>query len=848
LTHVRRALQRIAGAMTDPRRHDCEALLASADWVRALARQLLADAQAAEDLAQDALAAALVRPPPLDRPLRGWLAGVVRNLVRQGKRDAGNRRARECEVARAEAQDSAELLERLDSHRAVVEAVARLDEPYRAAILMRYFEGLTPSAIARRTGTPVRTVHTRLQRALARLRSELDRASGGDRRAWLLALIPYARGPGGWPAAATGALLMETKVKLVVAALAAVGVCSTLVLWKSAASAGPPPPVGVEGLLASERPRAPEAADALVDAPADAERRELKKPTAADAVASAPAAAPKLVGRVLDVERAPVAGIRVRYSAREHGGNVEALTDAAGAFALDRPEHGGTLDVASPGWTSLLRTAFQDAPGERELVLVVARSVTLAGRVADEHGRAIETASVAVPLPFGFRARFDAILDGASTIERSATSGPDGRFELADVPVVPGVELVTTRAGFLEDRRALPAFDELALEIVLCRAEQGPERLLGIVLDPAGEPVEGAWVGVGDSTTRSEAGGSFALELGSAAEDAPPVRILRAVKQGYLPAELWLAPGDAWPAPLVLALGPPPLTLAGRVVDSFGEPVPGAEVWTEDEEHFGYIPLGDGETSVRVGASIEGILRGDPWTHRARADAAGRFALTGLLARDYVLRAFDRTSLALATETVASGARDVELRMPEEELHALVAGRVTSLAGEPLSGLDVVLERSPLGGGPANLLASRAVRTDAEGRFAFEHVSRRVNAIQAQGPELGLGGFRRLLAPSDDLAHLELAVPLRVHVQIDAGESEAIERAALLDEHGAKLTLSVDHGEHAYAMDEITLEHGRSEAFSVSELATTLVLYAKNTELRRLPVTLRRGELNTLRL
>src|SRR6185503_7080657 len=123
--------------MSGSPRHDCAALLAHADWVRGLARHLVADAHAADDLAQDALAAALVHPPPDDRPLRGWLAGVLRNLVRQEQREAGNRRAREEVSVRAEVEDSsAELLERLDSHRALVEAVARLDEPYRAAILM----------------------------------------------------------------------------------------------------------------------------------------------------------------------------------------------------------------------------------------------------------------------------------------------------------------------------------------------------------------------------------------------------------------------------------------------------------------------------------------------------------------------------------------------------------------------------------------------------------------------------------------------------------------------------------------------------------------------------------------
>ena len=61
---------------------DALALLAEADWVHRLARSLLQDAHLAADAAQDALVAAIQRPPEfaLDRRrLRSWLARVVRN-------------------------------------------------------------------------------------------------------------------------------------------------------------------------------------------------------------------------------------------------------------------------------------------------------------------------------------------------------------------------------------------------------------------------------------------------------------------------------------------------------------------------------------------------------------------------------------------------------------------------------------------------------------------------------------------------------------------------------------------------------------------------------------------------
>ena len=825
-------------------------MLAHADWVRALARHLTADAHAADDLAQDALAAALVRPPGDERPLRGWLAAVLRNLVRQSRRETGNRIAREQTAARAEAGDSSsELLERLESHRAVVEAVARLDEPYRGAILLRYFEGLAPAAIAARTGTPLRTVHTRLQRALARLRADLDRAHGGDRRAWLLALIPYARGSGGGTLAALGAFVMETKLKLGVAALALLGVFTTFALWKSdasEASARPESAAETPALVAPE-PHA-DAGERAEVAPA----REARAPEAPPALAtSTPPSAPvpRLTGRVLDVERAPVAGIRVRYRASQGEARAgwEAESDASGAFALERPDVGGALEVASPGWTSLFRPTFAGAPPARELVLVVARSVTLAGRVLDEEGRGIESARVGVPLPFRMRARFDAILDGASTVERETHTDADGRFELGEAPLIDDVELVSEHSAFLADRRALPGYDELALEIVLHRAQAEPERLVGRVVDPDGEPVAGAWVGLGDACERSGTQGEFALDIAPAAAREGTSDTLRALKSGYLPAELTRARGEPWPAPLVLELGPPPLTIRGRVVDARGEPVSGAEVWTDEETHFGYVPLGDGETSVRAGATVEGLLRDDPWVRRVRANAAGRFELRGLQERDYRLHALDLAHLALATTRAPAGTLDVELRLPDEERHARIGGRVTNLAGEPLAGIRVVLERLALSPGPADQLESLATETDAEGRFRFQDVSRSVHAVRATGAELGLGGFVRRLAADDDLEHLELAVPLRVHVRIEAAPDADFDHVALLDAQGEKLTLSVDHGEHSYAMQDMDLDHGRSEAFSVSELATTLVLYAKGAELRRVPVTLARDGLNTLR-
>jgi len=65
-----------------------ETLLEHANWLRRLARSLVGDAQRAEDLSQETWLRALENPPDGDRPLRGWLATVMRNVLRQERRGA----------------------------------------------------------------------------------------------------------------------------------------------------------------------------------------------------------------------------------------------------------------------------------------------------------------------------------------------------------------------------------------------------------------------------------------------------------------------------------------------------------------------------------------------------------------------------------------------------------------------------------------------------------------------------------------------------------------------------------------------------------------------------------------
>ncbi|MBL8896234.1 MAG: RNA polymerase sigma factor [Planctomycetes bacterium] len=203
-------------------------IAAQREFLRRLARALLRDEHAAEDVAQDALLHALEAGPTALRSPRAWLARVVRRRSGRWKRREAQRAEREARAARPESIEERSDRELL-LQQEVLEAVRALEPIYRSAIFLRYFEERTPPEIASALALPLATVKTRLQRGLARLREDLDRRHGGDRRAWLAPLatlgVPSAMGVPSLVGVELGSalLLLMKKFALAVAVLLAVG-------------------------------------------------------------------------------------------------------------------------------------------------------------------------------------------------------------------------------------------------------------------------------------------------------------------------------------------------------------------------------------------------------------------------------------------------------------------------------------------------------------------------------------------------------------------------------------------------------------------------------------------------
>jgi DNA-directed RNA polymerase specialized sigma24 family protein len=80
----------------------------------------------------------------------------------------------------------------MELHREIAALVVALDEPYRAAVLLRFFEGREPADIAATLGVPAGTIRWRISQGVRRLREQLDQRhrEGAGWRAALLPLVP----------------------------------------------------------------------------------------------------------------------------------------------------------------------------------------------------------------------------------------------------------------------------------------------------------------------------------------------------------------------------------------------------------------------------------------------------------------------------------------------------------------------------------------------------------------------------------------------------------------------------------------------------------------------------------
>jgi RNA polymerase sigma factor (sigma-70 family) len=228
-----------------------EELLAHATWARRLARGLVADDRAAaEDTVQEALLAAVQRPPAPGGSLRGWLRQVLKreraSRVLSDRRRQTRERAAMAPAIAESPPSPEELAAALEVQRLLAGYVLALPEPFRQTLVLRYYEDRSSAEIAGLLDVPAGTVRWRLKEGLDRLRERLDRERGGA-QAWRAALAPLAASGRTEPAASARPLPPWARVPAPVGIAAGVGAVAllgaTAVLW----TAPPRAPVSPRG-------------------------------------------------------------------------------------------------------------------------------------------------------------------------------------------------------------------------------------------------------------------------------------------------------------------------------------------------------------------------------------------------------------------------------------------------------------------------------------------------------------------------------------------------------------------------------------------------------------------------
>jgi RNA polymerase sigma factor (sigma-70 family) len=665
-----------------------ESLLQHREWVRRVARALVSDENLADDLEQEVWLDALQRPPRSSESPRGWLATALRhNLVDLRRSEAGRRR-REESRARPEAQGPGDVVAEAEGHRRLVVAVMDLPEPWRTTLLHRYFQDLPLAEAARREGAPLETVRTRVRRGLAILRERLDAEQGGDRGAWVTALLPLtaggaaAKGTGAMAGAGAstalkwGGLLVQTLSKIAVAAgVVAVG---GVLLW--ALSRGPVGPSAVE--------------EARIARPAAARPAEIPPGTAPAPRSAPPATAPAPPAAPSSGAAAPVKDVPAAVPA------VAEATPAA---------------VAPPSPAPAPARAFQGEVSGRVLLLSDRSPVGGATVVLQRKWNPAE----AVPK--------EAVPKEAAPREEPQTLVTDasGAFRFQSVP--PGTfEVRASFQGFAP--RTLPAvvMDETAagaagLEALLVKGG----AVEGVVFDERGSPAEGVTVRAHRSDTPPQsaeattgADGRYRFENLTAGS----WRVEAVRGEGRIQSVV-VAVAEGGTAKADFRSG---ASISGTLVDAEGSVLPGAIVRARPKD-----------------------MKGGYTSRDTRTDDAGAFTIADLQPGEWVVSVQVLGEVAFAGDitTVKVGADPVTVALRLER--GEIAGRVTVKAtGKPVERMGAQLSLYPLARGQDGKWrmagnSSFMAFLDAEGRYRFRGLAPGRYRLAVYPREKGLRKFEK---------------------------------------------------------------------------------------------------------
>ena len=144
--------------------------------VYSVALRVLGDTGAAEDILQEVFIQ-LWRSPDVFDPSRGSLAGWLAVIARNRAIDSLRKRRPETDIAEIVVSIEPDLASGTEWNRVLEKirnALTSMSSSQRSALEMAFFEGLTHTEIAAKTGEPLGTVKTRIRAGLVILRKAFN--------------------------------------------------------------------------------------------------------------------------------------------------------------------------------------------------------------------------------------------------------------------------------------------------------------------------------------------------------------------------------------------------------------------------------------------------------------------------------------------------------------------------------------------------------------------------------------------------------------------------------------------------------------------------------------------------
>jgi len=642
--------------------------------VYATCRRILRNDSEAEEVTQECFET-LVRTTDREQPhnLGPWLHGMATYKCLKHLRSEGRRRQREAEYA-ATQRTSAEY-QWNDIYSYVDEAIAALPQEIRSPVVTHFLYGQSHSTIARASGVPRRTISNRINKGVGLIGESLRKrgialpivslaAMLGSRLAEAvmvpthllnslgrLALSHSAHATGGISVfgTATAGVLggILTAKKAIVGLAVIVGAVGGLWIAQRYLTETP------ENDFPRNNPR--ESQPRTERSPIQPAR---ETPLASKATAMAPVTEMSLKpasisGKVYDKETGQqITGAEMAVWSRKK--RYSTLSDEDGHFQVDslppdtyhvfcRHANGYYINLEKEDeQEEFLRLVVLDAGQHRDGVdFGLSRGHIYRGRVVDTAGRPVAAAHVTGRTEIN-----------QYRITQRAESQGDGSFLVSGFPPTVRLFLWAERDELVSEIHGpfgVPQSEGQPVELVL-----HPEAIIrGVVVDEQEQPLPGLRVvpqfklseanrekeSVSDEEGRFELTGMF--------PGNPLLRVCRDVGIVNSPCPSVSLSAGQVVEDMVLVCQVGELTIAGEVVDSRGNPLPGARVACIDLE-----------TNREA---------------RTRADGQGTFTVEGLRYGHYRVEAEHTRYLRAEQTEVTAGSHDVRLVLPDP---LLVEGRV----------------------------------------------------------------------------------------------------------------------------------------------------------------------------